>query len=129
VRGRSRAVERCGRPRPPPDQPVADADFAFGWLDEPGNQPQRRGFAAATLANQRKRLTLAEIEADIIDRSNVADGLLQQSTLDRKEFLKVFDLQDVRAFSHQPSAISGQNPSTAPGEGPEHDDERSELGR
>ena len=48
-------------------QPVADMDLAVGGFEETGDQPQRRGLAAAGRAEQADQLPVVDPQRDVID--------------------------------------------------------------
>ena len=64
------------------------------------NQPQdgeaERGLAGAGFADDAERLALAHLDADAVDRLDVADHLAQDAALDRKPDLQVLGLDHHR---------------------------------
>jgi hypothetical protein len=69
------------------NQLVANADFACAGLDEPGDQAQRRCFAAAGWAQQTNQVTVFDRERYVVDNRDSAISLGQVSQLDRRHAL------------------------------------------
>ena len=63
---------------------VADADLAVARLDEAGDQPQRRGLAAAGGPEQADQLAVLDGERYVVDHRGVAIALGQAPQLDRR---------------------------------------------
>ena len=53
-------------------------------VDRAQDAARGRRLAAAALADQRQRLALADVEADVVDRAHVADDFAQEAALDRE---------------------------------------------
>src|SRR5712671_4936067 len=43
-----------------------DADFSFGWRNEPGNHPHRGGFARAVGAKEAQHFSTLDVEGDVV---------------------------------------------------------------
>ena len=72
---------------------VGQQDLARRRGDRAQDAARRRGLAAAAFAHQRERLALAHEERDVVDRLDLADGLLQQAAADREVLLQAADVQ------------------------------------
>ena len=66
-------------------QPVADMDLAARRLEEAGDQPQRRGLAAAGWAEQADQLSMIDFQGNIIDHRKRAKSLGQAAQLNRRQ--------------------------------------------
>ena len=66
---------------------VADPDFAGARLDESGDQPQRRGLAAARRAQQADQMTVLDRERYVVDHRGRAISLGQIPQFDRRHAL------------------------------------------
>ena len=66
------------------NQFVADADFAGARLDEAGDQPQRRGLAAARRAEQAHQLAVLDGQRYVVHHRDVAIALGQATQFNRR---------------------------------------------
>ena len=55
---------------------VAEVDLAAGGLQQPGDQVERRGFAAARGPQQADQLAVRDLKAEIVDGDHLVVGLL-----------------------------------------------------
>ena len=63
-------------------------------LDEAQQQPPDRGLAAARLADQAQGLAATDLEADAVDRLDLADGALEDAAADREVLDEVAHLDE-----------------------------------
>ena len=66
-------------------QAVADMDLAVGGLEETGDQPQRRGLAAARGAQQADQLPVVDPQRDIIDDRQRSKSLGQATQFNGRQ--------------------------------------------
>src|SRR4029077_6931566 len=64
---------------------LADMDLAVGGLEESGNQPQRRGLAAARGPQQTDELTVIDLQADAIDDCKRSKSLGQAAQFNGRQ--------------------------------------------
>jgi hypothetical protein len=61
------------------NQLITDADFAIVRLDETGNEPQRRRFAATRRAQQANQMAMLNGERNVVDHRDMTISLGQTS--------------------------------------------------
>ena len=83
--------------------------------DQPQDREAERGLAGARFADDAERLALAHLDADAVDRLDVADHLAQHAALDREPDLQVvgLDHDSARRVAAAPVAAFGSAASSS----------------
>src|SRR5581483_11505311 len=71
----------------------AEQDLASRGIERAQDAARGRRLATARLAHERERLALPDLEADVVDRADVADNAAQETPLDREVLLQVPDVE------------------------------------
>jgi hypothetical protein len=67
------------------NQAIADVDFAAGRFEEAGDQPQRRGLAAAGRTEQADKLPVVNPQGDIIDDGKRSEPLGEAAQINGRQ--------------------------------------------
>ena len=86
---------------------AVEDDPARGRLVQAEERPPDRRLAAARFADEAERLAAADLEADAVDRADVADVAVEHDPgLDREVDLEVLDLDEVAVAAAHPTAAA-----------------------